>query len=167
MYFVIGIVAAAAAGIIVYVIVNFQKAEKQKYYVAAEKIIKENCLDNAIRNRRTEITGGRKLMVCLKWKKGKKQGFVFDPEQRIRIGRDPGNDICIREREVSSQHCEIYLYDGRPAIQDLRSANGTWVFRGLRKHPVQGAEYLYAGDSILVGSLKIKITIFWFDMSYL
>jgi transcriptional regulator with GAF, ATPase, and Fis domain len=43
------------------------------------------------------------------------------------IGRDPSNDITIPDREVSRRHCKILGREGNLAIEDLNSANGTFV----------------------------------------
>lgn len=158
----------AAAGAAAYVIKSSKEAKMQNYYNAAYKMMKEICLNRAIRNQNEFSSGRQKMMVYLKWKDGQKQGFVFDPEPGIRIGRSPGeNEICIREDAVSSRHCVIFVSQGQLAVQDLYSANGTWIRRGIGKHAVEHAEYLYSGDVLLIGTLKIKVTIFMFDMAYM
>lgn len=158
----------AAGGAAAYVIQSSRRAEMQKYYDAAYKMIKENCLNNAIRNQSAPVYGGLKIMVYLKWKDRQKQGFVFDPEQGIRIGRSPGdNEICIRDGAVSGQHCVIFVSGGQLAVQDLNSANGTWIRRGFKKRAVETAEFLYSGDRLAVGTLKMKVTVFTFDMAYI
>ena len=158
----------AAGGAAVYVIQSSRRAEMQKYYDAAYKMIKENCLNNAIRNQSAPAYGGLKIMVYLKWKDRQKQGFVFDPEQGIRIGRSPvENEICIRDGAVSGQHCVIFVSGGQLAVQDLNSANGTWIRRGFKKRAVETAEFLYSGDRLAVGTLKMKVTVFTFDMAYI
>ncbi|MCI6464645.1 MAG: FHA domain-containing protein [Faecalicatena sp.] len=165
---VITAVVLAAVIAAAYVVRSTEKAEMQKYYDAAYKMIKENCLNNAIRNQSAPSYGGQKTMVYLKWKDEQKQGFVFDPDQGIRIGRSPGeNEICIRDGAVSGRHCVIFLSQGRLAVKDLHSANGTWIIRGLKRRAVDMAEYLLTGDRLVVGTLKIKVTIFTFDMAYL
>lgn len=167
----IGVITAVVIAVCLvtgYIIRSSRRTEERRYYDAAYKIIKEKCLDQAIQSKSVRQETGRKVMLYLKWKDRKQQGFVFDPESGVRIGRTPGeNEICIRENEVSAHHCILYLADGRPAVQDLQSANGTRIQRGFRRRLVCTPEYLYSGDRLLVGSLKIKITIFTFDMAYL
>lgn len=160
----IGIAVISVAAYIIHV---NKKAERQKYYDAAYKVIKEDCLNNAIRNQNRKIQNGQKLMLYLKWKDSEKQGYVFDPEKPIWIGREPGsNDICIREEIVSSQHCMLFLYQGEVFLRDMNSRNGTWIRRGLRRRQVQEAEPVFSGDKIIVGSLAIRVIIFTFDMAY-
>lgn len=164
---IIIVICVAVISVISYVVHANQKAEKQKYYDAAYKVIKENCLNNAIRSHSKQIQGGQKVMLYLKWKDSEKRGYVFDPEKKIRIGRSPEiNDICIREETVSGTHCVLYLYQGEVVLQDLNSRNGTCILRGFGRHLVQGAEFVYSGDRIMVGDLKMKVTIFTFDMAY-
>lgn len=165
---VIVFIGIAAVGVSAYAMYANEKAERQKYYDAAYKIIKENCLNNAIRNQSEKIQQGQKQMLYLKWKDPEKQGYVFDPEKPVRIGRSPEkNEICIREETVSSRHCVLYLYQGGLFLQDLNSSNGTWIKRGLSKRRIQGIEPVFSGDKIIVGSLSVKVTIFMFDMAYI
>ena len=159
-------IAIVVCGVVLYIIISSRNAEMQKYYDAAYKIIKENCLNQAIRNIPERVKERQRIMVYLKWKDQDSGGYVFDPLLGIRIGRDPEkNEICIRESTVSSSHCQLYLADRNLAIQDFQSMNGTFVKRNFWKHRVQGSEYLYSGDQIIVGSMKIKVTIFTFDMT--
>lgn len=164
---IIVVIGIAVVSVIAYVLHANRKAERQKYYDAAYKVIKEECLDNAIRNENAKIESGQRLMIYLKWKDSEKQGYVFDPAKPIRIGRSPEkNEICIREETVSSRHCMLYLYQGQLFLQDINSRNGTWLKQGLRKQLVQGAEPVFSGDKIIVGNLAIKVTVFIFDMAY-
>lgn len=161
-------IGIAVCGMILYDISFKKKAETQKYYDAAYKVMKESCLDHAIRSRDERVHRGQKLMLYLKWTDSEKRGYVFDPERTVRIGRDFENsDICIREETVSSRHCVLFLYQGALYLQDLNSRNGTWLKRGLGRQQVQGTAPVFSGDKILVGSLTIKVTVFTFDMAYM
>ena len=84
---IIVVIGIAVIGVVIYVLHANAKAERQKYYDAAYKVIKEECLNNAIRNQNEKIRNGQKLMLYLKWKDSEKQGYVFDPEKPVRIGR--------------------------------------------------------------------------------
>lgn len=164
---IITVIVIAAINVVIYAIYANRKAERQKYYDAAYKVIKEGCLNNAIRNQSERLQNRQKQMLYLKWKDGEKQGYVFDLENPIWIGRDPeNNDICIREGAVSSRHCVVYLYNGDVYLKDLNSRNGTWIKKGLTKQQVQGINRLFSGDKIIIGDLIIEVTIFMFDMAY-
>lgn len=165
---IIVVICIAAAGVAAYVIRAVKKTEHQKCYDAAYKVVKEECLNNAIRSYSERQRGRKKPMLYLKWKDGEKQGFVFDPEHSVRIGRDPrNNEICIREGEVSSSHCVLYLYQGNVFLKDLNSSNGTWIRQGLFRRRVQGVCPVYSGDKIIVGDITIRVAIFIFDMEYM
>lgn len=168
MWVIILIIVVTFIGVMTYVITSSQKAEMQRYYEAAYRMIKEICLTNALKNQMQKEAVGQKIMIYLKWKDGEKQGYVFEPQQGVRIGRTPYvNEICIKNENVSGQHCMLYVSEGILAIRDLNSTNGTWVKRGLGKHRVQAAEYLFNGDKVSIGNLKITVIIFTFDMAYI
>ena len=167
MVLVMLIIALALSGIFLWIKYSIKKSEEKKYYDAAARMIKENCLNKIIQNRgqrRQTVTD--KLMIYISISGKSRQGFVFDPENGIRIGRNiEENEICIRDALVSSSHCNIYLYQGKPIIQDFNSANGTFIKRGLfDKHPVDGWEYIYSGDTLLIGDTSITIKFFLFDI---
>ncbi len=164
---IIVVICIAVTGVTAYALAANRKAEKQKYYDAAYKVIKENCLNNAIRNQNEKMQNGQKIMLYLKWKDNEKQGYVFDPARTVRIGRSPeGNDICIREETVSSRHCVLFLYQGQLFLQDFHSRNGTWLKSGFTRRLVQGTEPVFSGDKVIVGDLSIRVTIFTFNMAY-
>jgi pSer/pThr/pTyr-binding forkhead associated (FHA) protein len=45
----------------------------------------------------------------------------------LRIGRQDGNDLILTEGGVSRQHARIFLEEGKVLLEDLSSANGTYV----------------------------------------
>lgn len=52
----------------------------------------------------------------------------FNLSGRVRIGRDPSNDLVLDDLDVSRFHCEITTTDGQNhEIVDLGSGNGTFV----------------------------------------
>jgi hypothetical protein len=74
--------------------------------------------------------------------------FVLDRDLLI-LGRDPGCNIVIDALEVSRQHARISRYGGQIVIEDLRSANGTFV-NGIR---LTGPRTLVNGDVISLGGV--------------
>jgi len=48
-------------------------------------------------------------------------------DHAITIGRAPTCDLCIAHRSVSRLHAKLYPARGGFSIEDLGSANGTWV----------------------------------------
>ena len=142
-----------------------KKAEEKKYYDAAARMIKENTLDEIILSRGQRRPVTRRMMIYIRVAASSPQGFVFDPEKGIRIGRDPDRtEICIRDKRVSATHCCLCLHRGTPVVQDFHSSNGTWIRRFLRKKRVQGSAPVQSGDRLYVGDTKLEITFFFFDM---
>lgn len=165
---IILVICVAIIGTIIFAVRASEKAEKQKYYDAAYKILKEECLNQAICNNGQVAEAGEKLMIYLKWKDYEQQGYVFDPDKPVRIGRDPEqNDICIRDNTVSFNHCMLFSYEGGLYLKDLNSSNGTWLKRGLFSQLVTGVVLVLSGDKITVGGLTMRVTVFEFDMSYM
>jgi hypothetical protein len=46
-------------------------------------------------------------------------------KRMVRVGRDPGNDIVIPHKTISSFHATILFKDGYFYVEDVRSTNGT------------------------------------------
>lgn len=72
----------------------------------------------------------------------------------ITIGRDPTNQICIDQEEVSRRHARIVQKDASCLLEDLGSKNGTMV----NQKPVHMPILLNAGDLITMGD-KIKLKV--------
>lgn len=173
---VIGIISIIAILVIMAVTIvkmNSRKNERDKYYKAAGNIIREDylnyCLVNTVGNEKVAPPNGQKIMIYIKSGSGRtKNQFVFDPEKRVNIGRDPeSNNIFINEAAVSMHHCSIVSEGAEVYIYDLNSTNGTVLKRGLfRNINLSGGAgtELRTGDRVCVGSNIFKITLFYYDM---
>ncbi|UCD29176.1 MAG: FHA domain-containing protein [Planctomycetota bacterium] len=73
-------------------------------------------------------------------------------EKEITIGRGTKNSLAVRCERISREHARIWLDESGPRIEDLNSANGTWV-NGV-KVP---AAYLRANDIVNIGTIRIYI----------
>jgi hypothetical protein len=72
----------------------------------------------------------------------------LQPDQRLRMGRDPECDLVIAHPSVSRAHAEIYHRDGRWWLRDLGSKNGTFVDGiAVTDHPLPAQCWLRLGDS--------------------
>src|SRR5207247_1050242 len=78
---------------------------------------------------------------------GPRQGNVIPlGEERLSVGRDASNQICLASMWVSRRHCLIERQGARVTISDLGSHNGTFV-NGV---PVK-QRVLAHGDQVRVG----------------
>ncbi len=71
----------------------------------------------------------------------------------LRIGRDPGNELCIPSPSVSRHHARVLLHNGAIWVQDAGSRNGVFV-NGQR---VAGHRQVGPGDRITVGESEFVI----------
>ncbi|MCC5949475.1 MAG: FHA domain-containing protein [Nitriliruptoraceae bacterium] len=60
---------------------------------------------------------------------------VLTPQAPLVVGRDPASaDVVVADTSVSRAHCRVVLTGtGAPVVEDLASANGTWIHRGERR----------------------------------
>jgi hypothetical protein len=76
------------------------------------------------------------------------QVFVLDQDSVV-LGRDPSSGIAVDALQISRQHARITRYGVQMVIEDLRSANGTFV-NGIR---LTGPRTLVSGDVISLGGV--------------
>lgn len=58
---------------------------------------------------------------------GTEKSYRLQTHRPFTVGRDPGNDIILRDPKVSRHHAEIVFERGFFVLHDLSSANGTYV----------------------------------------
>ncbi len=58
---------------------------------------------------------------------GTERDVQLDATRTLSIGRDPGNDLVLRDPRVSRRHAEIVFDKGFFILRDLGSANGSYV----------------------------------------
>jgi pSer/pThr/pTyr-binding forkhead associated (FHA) protein len=69
------------------------------------------------------------------------------------IGRSRDCDLCIPSADISRRHCLITHADGKITIEDLSSANGTF----LNGRPVSGIQRVQGGDQLQIGPLTFAV----------
>jgi diguanylate cyclase (GGDEF)-like protein len=85
---------------------------------------------------------------------GTSLGRVFPLAQgELLVGRAPECGIALLDSEVSRQHAQITVHEGRVQVVDLGSTNGTRV----NGEAVQGPVDLQAGDRIALGGQVFKL----------
>ena len=90
-------------------------------------------------------------MPVLRLSSGPLAGKVFEITATLRVGRHPFNEVSLGDPGISRYHCWILLREGVPSVEDLASANGTYV-NGER---IRARTGLKPGDLIRVGSTEI------------
>ncbi len=58
---------------------------------------------------------------------GTEKSYRLQTHRPFTVGRDPGNDIILRDPKVSRHHAEIIFERGFFVVHDLTSANGTYI----------------------------------------
>src|SRR5262245_51532922 len=80
------------------------------------------------------------------------QQFTFK-ERELAIGRAAGNDIVLRDINVSRRHARLVVHEGKYVIIDVESTNGTYVNgRRVRSPMVVGYD-----DRVQIGGYTLAI----------
>lgn len=75
------------------------------------------------------------------------KSYKLTPHRPVTIGRDPGNDIILRDAKVSRHHARIVYERGFYVMHDLSSSNGTFVNgRRIRVAPLTDRAELRVGN---------------------
>jgi pSer/pThr/pTyr-binding forkhead associated (FHA) protein len=79
---------------------------------------------------------------------GTEKSYRLQTHRPFTVGRDPGNDIILRDPKVSRHHAEIVFERGFFVLHDLASANGTFVnSKRIRVAPLTHGAKLRLGNS--------------------
>jgi hypothetical protein len=80
---------------------------------------------------------------------GEQLTFRLFTDRRLRIGRERGNDIVIRDARVSRVHAELSFERGFFVIRDLGSSNGTFVNgREVKAAPLTEGAEIRVGNTV-------------------
>ena len=71
------------------------------------------------------------------------------------IGRNTEADMQVPDSQVSRRHCELYEYEGKLAVRDVGSVNGTMV----NGHKIEQDTYLSTGDTLGVGRVTFRVEV--------
>ncbi|HKO58496.1 MAG TPA: FHA domain-containing protein [Thermoanaerobaculia bacterium] len=79
---------------------------------------------------------------------GTEKSYRLQTHRPFTVGRDPGNDIILRDPKVSRHHAEIVFERGFFVLHDLASANGTYVNgKRIRVAPLTHGAKVRMGNS--------------------
>ena len=76
---------------------------------------------------------------------------LFD-NREMTLGRNPTNNIFIRDKNVSREHCQVVVTEEGCFLTDLQSTNGTFV-NGERANEY----HLKTGDEVRIGTTLLQI----------
>lgn len=138
---------------------------------AAKNIVQDEFLEYFLKNpdhiQGTAPPPRVRVMLFLQTNTNPPQKVVYDPAKKILVGRNPKECILyLSDPAVSQRHCGLYAQGNRVFVQDLGSANGTVLRRGLFKRYLlknNCAAPLMDGDRICIGSIVLKVHLFMFD----
>lgn len=101
-----------------------------------------------------EITNGEAVLAVVETGDDNllNKSFAFSSE--IVIGRNTGCDIVITDSFVSHRHARIMVLNNQYVLEDMGSANGT--FLNGQQLPSRGKSYLQVGDSISIGTVTFE-----------
>jgi pSer/pThr/pTyr-binding forkhead associated (FHA) protein len=86
----------------------------------------------------------------LRLRTGPNAGKAYDLRSALRLGRHPYNEISINDPAVSRYHCWVTIEEGQATVEDLASANGTF----LNGERVAKRVPLKPGDAIRLGGTE-------------
>ncbi|RRD51145.1 FHA domain-containing protein [Arachnia propionica] len=98
-----------------------------------------------------ELAPGNALLIVTRGGVKESQ-FLIDADETT-LGRHPESDIFLDDITVSRHHARLLREDGRIAIEDRGSLNGTYVNRTL----IEGRAQLRHGDEIQIGKYRATI----------
>jgi hypothetical protein len=81
---------------------------------------------------------------------GPLDGQRWGIDGELQIGRDPGCDISVPDRQVSRFHARVNYVEGAVLLDDLESKNGTF----LNGEPVKNPIFLQDGDVIQIALVQ-------------
>src|SRR5262245_48782533 len=96
------------------------------------------------------MSGG--LTIIVTGPDGSSSSFTFD-QRELSIGRADGNDIVLRDRNVSRRHARLVVRDNKYLLVDIVSTNGTFLNGRRLSSPV----VVGSSDRVDIGSYRLVI----------
>src|SRR5215475_6446824 len=95
-------------------------------------------------------------MITLEVLAGEKAGATFELDlPLLTVGRAPSNQVILSDYHLSGEHGQIFREDDRYIYRDLRSTNGSRIFRGTVEVSLDGEHFeapLVDGDELRLGN---------------
>src|SRR5437868_666364 len=111
--------------------------------------LRHSMLDSLVTWRTARMAYGR---LDVYWPDGPVESYQLD-KPSIAIGRSTGNDIVLDTNAVSRYHITIVQKEDQIFLEDLESANGTYLDgKRMKPHEPYG---LKGGEEIQIGDLRL------------
>jgi diguanylate cyclase (GGDEF)-like protein len=95
----------------------------------------------------------RRQKACLVQYSGTDLGKRYNLDQpELTIGRNTGNPIVVHEQSVSRTHAKLVLRDKSVEVEDMGSANGTFI----NEQKIEARTLLKDGDMLRLGTILFK-----------
>lgn len=94
------------------------------------------------------------MPYSIRVKTGLEEGELYPlfENREMTLGRNPTNNIFIRDKNVSREHCQIVVTEDGVFLTDLQSTNGTFV----NDEKVEQCD-LKTGDEVRVGTTLLQL----------
>ncbi len=91
--------------------------------------------------------------VQVRWANGSVSEFAVDKEV-VTLGRAPESDIFLPSTQASREHAKVYRNGEQIFIEDLQSANGTFI----RQQRIRLPAAVSGEDPIKLGDVFVRVT---------
>jgi hypothetical protein len=156
----LGILLLAFAWKIMLVIRHKGKAKKAGKSEKTEKPEEERTTscrnENLAVKEQTVFFQPREAGLCLQWKEGGRKKSYPLTDLPLTVGKIPDEvSILMQDKSVSRIHCRFVEKEGRVALMDMNSTNGTWL-NGMRLKQGEIIE-IEKNDEILIGKVRVIV----------
>src|SRR5512146_502312 len=92
-------------------------------------------------------------VLHIRFPDGQSRDYPLD-QPAIIIGRAQGSDLMLEHSSVSRRHARLSIESGQVMLEDLSSANGTFV--GNQRLPADTPSLVVPGQAIRLGDVEIR-----------
>ena len=84
---------------------------------------------------------------------GRLREYPLD-QPSLSIGRAPGNELIIEDNSISRRHARLSVESGHLMIEDLNSANGTFI--GSQRIPPNQSSLVQENETVRLGDVELR-----------
>lgn len=167
IWIVLILICILTEAVLVFIGIKKNKKKREKMKRSLYKMIEERVLEQSLRYRITNteaaIRESNSPFLYIEFLDTDPMvTYLFPLDEWITVGRSKENKICVYDEKFSRVHCKIGMVNQTLWIQDMDSANGVRIYKGLFKKLdlIRGQhEMLQSGNCIKIGSCRMKLEI--------